>query len=307
MIPATAPMLTEDHRLGISSTTNSATNPVIDQDLFELAAVFHINHNLRMGLEDEIIEGGQMYLRKGRGLKPVTVGKEIGLDDYGRLLLIVNGSDIAKRLQGIKVVDPERDLRFRDISGINDFVGYLGYAAFEDGAVIYDRDSGRVTRQILNPHAKGIESIISEEYLPPEIIDEDGELGFVAEDGGSRVGTRTSAAFKVSRGITDKDGYHPVDAILIKGTVYNSLGFGLAARMSQDQIETFHFRYDPEAEGPFLDEAHKIIGVLRNYFPDATGRYALVHEQQVHLNLDNRLCYSCGEQSGQLVYQNKSL
>ena len=288
------------------TTATDNTETSFPKDLFEVVIAYHIDKNLRAGLENEVVVDGQMQLMNGKGRKPVVLGEENGQNWYRRLFLVANGKDIAATLQEHEVIPKTARVSYQNVPNAQSLHDYLDIATTKDGAVILDRESRRVTRQRLNPNAPSLESIVTEDCLPIDFITEDCSIELSGEDG-SNVGCRTDAGYKVSRGLNTDDGYHPIESFLIKGTAYNPLGFGSAARMSAEQIETFHFRYAPQAEGSFLDEEHNIIGVLRNYSPDEAGRYTLVHEEQVHLNQDNRLCYSCGDNSGQLVYQDRTV
>ncbi|PIZ51620.1 hypothetical protein COY27_02805 [Candidatus Woesearchaeota archaeon CG_4_10_14_0_2_um_filter_33_13] len=275
----------------------------IKEDLFELAVVYHIANNLAGGLRTERFDNGKMLLKEGDEYYPVEAGDETGQRWSRRLFLVANGSDIAETLQQHQVIPPTARVTYKTISGPSDFMQYLNVVtAKKDLAVILDRDSQRVTRQHLDPNAPCFAQISTEDHLPLDFIADQGAVSLYDEDGCTNVGSRTNAAYKVSRGI-EKDGeIHPIEVVLIKATAYNSLGFGLAVRMTADQIETFHFNYDPNAQGQFLDEKQKIVGILRTYQPDNRFRFTLASEDQVHLNSEARLCYSQGDKAGQVVY-----
>lgn len=258
-----------------------------DANLFELLAKYHIEHNLRQGLENEVIRNGVMYSTRRNGEQvAVEVGKENKMDWYRGIVLFSNGADIVEYLRDAGVVPSSEPLTFVDIKDETDFIRFLDAAGEYDGAALYSAATGKGTRLLLNNSTPNLEDVAIEGLLPAEYMSEDGSVPFFDGHGWKTIGTRTHLAIKITQKLRDRNGdNYPIDACLVKHTVYNPLGFGPVVHFSRDAMEMFFFRYAPDARDPFIDEEHRIAGVYRKYEFDG-NRFNRVMESAVQLERD---------------------
>ena len=233
---------------------------------FEMLARYHIEGNLERGLR--YVQGGVMRLSEG----PVEVGRENGQQWYRSAFTVSNhGSALIEALINAGCIT--ETITPLGVKSESEFVGLIDDG--EDGALVYDRSAGMVTRAVLERGNSHPYNRPLGEILPPNFLSEDGSVPLFDRRGLPRVGSRTRMAFNMSRGVPDItpgseldfDGkrYISIDACLIKYTAYNELGFGPVVHIARDTLDMFFFRYDPESSGPFVNEDHGIIGVYRPY------------------------------------------
>ncbi len=273
--------------------------------LFEWLVKYHIDSNLKEGLENEVVKDGIMHFQGKNGKEVLAVvGDENGQPWYKGLLLLTNGSDIADILKEANVilVDPKRPISFVDVKDDTIFYDFLRDLTRKDNAVIHDSIAGRITKARLNNNSPSLENIVSEDILPFDYLSEDRSFPLYNEYNWTNLGNRSDVAVKASRGVLDSEKkYHPVDAYLIKHTIYNNLGFGPVVKISKNEMLLFFFKYLPEYSGPFIDDEHKIGGVLKTYNLNKDRRFTKVYEDIVDINKEGRLAYS----SGKLVFPDK--
>ena len=284
-----------------------------DRTIFELLTKYHIKRNLVAGLAKEEGADGRMYFNEKDGERvQVQIGEENGQRWYKGLFLLSNGSDIIDFLQRKGIIQDSvpvsMDLRQED--GFFEFIDAMGR---RDNAFVYDQDAKQTTRvrvksENRRPSLK--KGITVESMLPNDFLSEDGSYSLIDGNGDSNVGTRSATAVEVSGGFygkrksfLGKREYHPVDAFLIKHTIFNSLGFGPVVHITRDSMEMFFFRHAPDMKGPFINEEYKIAGVYRAY-ELSDGKFSKIGEDRiVHLDNGGRLAYATGE----LVFPDKNL
>ncbi len=259
-------------------------------NLFETLIDYHISKNLKAGLEREVVDNGKMFFQDRTQKVPVKVGRENGQSWYRGVIIFANGADLVDKMKGVGLIRPSAELTFQSAQDKQEICDFLDKATRKDGAVIYDRESKRVTRTRLNNYMPGLEDIAVEAALPKDYLSESASVPLQGEDG-SNVGCRSELGVTLSQGITDTaNEYHKIDAYLIKHTIYNPLGFGPVVHIGKEEMELFFFRHDPEHKGRFLNAEHKIVGVYRSYRKQE-GKFTLEREMLVEPGEDGKLNY----------------
>lgn len=257
-------------------------------NLFDLIVKYHIDNNLKNGLQSEEMIDGVMHFRENNYKVPVKVGEENGQHWYKGFVLFANGSDITEYLVSVGIIPSNNHLSFVDIKSQDDFLNFLDKLTKKDGAAVYDSVSRKGTRLKINQYSNSLEDLVVEDILPDNFLSEDSLIPFFDENGFSNIGCRTDMAVKTSRGVNIKGDYHPIDAYLIKHTMYNKTGFGPVVHISQEEIDFFFLKYSPESKH-FIDSKHKIIGIYKKFRLD-NRRFVQVYESEAYINEEGRLC-----------------
>lgn len=121
-----------------------------------------------------------------------------------------------------------------------------------------------------------------ETHLPYNFVSTDGSISI------REVGSKTSSA-ALNADVLNKPVDKGLRAILVKETVFGYLSMGKLAEFGPDGLtREFFFEYAPEHKGPFIDEEHRIVGVLREY---GKSKSAPINESYVSFNQQGEVRY----------------
>ncbi|PIN75818.1 hypothetical protein COV17_03675 [Candidatus Woesearchaeota archaeon CG10_big_fil_rev_8_21_14_0_10_36_11] len=235
--------------------------------LFNWLVRLHVEHNLPI-VAPHINDGKADFVEEG----------DIGYDhrtpnDVKRFLIVANGDTLVEKLTTSEMIEDPEKLKFTSVPRYDDFHTYFNKHR-GDGAYIAHLNDARIARvmEIANGHPKGLSASYSE--LPEHFIALDKSVG------NEECGNKTRLAMRIPRlPILANDNVHTFQ---IKGTLHGELGMGIVTHFHRGGMEMFYLDYDPNSDGPFIDEAKGIIGVHERYTYDGS-KYTLTEKKQVGL------------------------
>ena len=169
------------------------------------------------------------------------------------------------------------------------FLAQLRNGGDQDNVFLYNTNRQQLTKvkgEFSNafPAGKGNLDDLLEKYLPTNFMSADGSTP--AYEVGTKTANALLTAYVLNRGID-----RGVRTIIVKRTAYD-FGMGKVAEFGKNGLtREFFFKYDPEHTGPFIDEEHKIVGVLREY-RHKRGKQVCTSEQYVSFDAGREVQYS---------------
>jgi hypothetical protein len=218
--------------------------------LFEWLVEYHCSKNLEQCLR---------YVRDGKVVSPIK-GKVLreGRDEneiYNGILIIANGTTLVDKLIHDGLAESANmDESPTRIQARDDFVEYVSNQEGCDGAFIFDGTNHTMRRvyEIKNNTNYKAGDLLAN--LPSDFVFYNGAVLNLAN-----IGTKTRLAISLPHA-------YDVHTFQIKRSAYTPLGIGKVTHFNKNGLaEEFFFRYDPQSQGPFVNEEHKIIGVYRKY------------------------------------------
>lgn len=207
---------------------------------------------------------------------PLELGDENPLTGYKGLLILANGDTLISKLREQNIINDKKDPVFSTpVKNEEDFFDYIAQYSKRDGAHLFNGVIGAMGRVIELNNNLPIDNY--EHILPPNFIDEAGEIELSEEN----IGTKTRAGIKVSAANPKN-----VDIYQIKRTVYNSLGMGIVTHFKEGHLkEMFYLTAAPEGyAGPVIDPEHQIVGVYVSYKVEDDK---VVEDRKMYVGLDD--------------------
>ncbi len=267
--------------IGISilvDMTKEVGERVTKENIFEAVIRYHF-----LNLQDSLKHfcQGRIYDNKGEALV-----EGIGENPHAHgVYLVYDGAHIldaaSKRISrknGIKETE--------DVPTIDAFVARLRDEHDPDSVFLYNTEKQKITRvksEFNNNYEGNLDSLL-ESSLPSNFLSTDSSMPVY------EVGTKTASAVLMAYALNQRQD-KGVKTLIIKRTPYGQLGLGKVAEFGKQGLtREFFFEYAPEHQGQFIDEEHKIVGVLREYQKEG-NKVVPINESYVSFNSQGEIRY----------------
>ena len=229
------------------------TKGVTKENIFEAAIKYHLlnlQDSLKHCRQGHIYDNAGSALIEGEGENPHANGVYLVYD--GDKILDAASERISRK-SGIKKTE--------DVPTIDAFVNRLRDEHDPDSVFLYNTEKQKITRvkSEFNNNYEGSLDDLLKSSLPSNFLSADSSMPVY------EVGTKTASAVLMAYALNQRQD-KGVKTLIIKRTPYGQLGMGKVAEFDKQGLtREFFFEYAPEHTGPFIDEEHKIIGILREY------------------------------------------
>lgn len=255
--------------------------PVTKENIFEVMIRNHYG-NLQSALPH--LEGKNLH---DNDQLPLIEG-ETENPHYGGLYLVYDGEKILETAS-FRIMRKKALRETVSVPSEKSFLAQLRSGGDQDNVFLYNTKRQQLTKvkgEFSNafPAGKGSLDDLLEKYLPTNFMSANGSTP--AYEVGTKTANALLTAYALNRGI-DKG----VRTIIVKRTAYD-FGMGKLAEFGPDGLtREFFFKYDSEHTGQFVDEEHKIVGVLREY-QHKRGKQVCTSEQYVSFSAGGEVQYS---------------
>ena len=244
--------------------TTSSRKP--ENPIFNWLINYHYYINLKLCLP--YIENGRL-IQQGRHLDEC----DDEVEAYKGVLIVADGSTLINRLEHDRVIhDNPADLEFTTIASMGDLFRYLANQKNSDGAYLFNKESGKITRvcEINNSMPNMPDESSMHRMIPDDFVSFDKKIMSYRN-----IGTKTRLAIKIPHAYDDSETYQ------IKRSSYGKLGMGKVTHFNkQGLVEEFFFNLDIMATNS-TSQMSKISGMHRKYNKSPDGRLVKVSESVI--------------------------
>lgn len=272
-----------------TTKAGQACLPVTKENLFE---VMIRHHYLNLQASRPYLERGVMHDHEHL---PLIEG-ETENPHYNGVYLVYDGDRILETASS-RIMRKKALRETLEVSTKDSFLEQLRKSGDQDQVFLYNTRKQQLIRvkgEFSNalPGNQSIDELL-EKYLPADFMSADGNIP--AYEVGTKTANALLTAYALNKGV-DKG----VRTIIVKRTAYD-LGMGKVVEFGKKGlIREFFFQYAPEHQGSFVDEEHKIVGVLREY-QHRRGKQVCTSERYVSVGAGGEVQYSSPLAQGEVA------
>ncbi len=229
-------------------------------DIFKWLVEFHSRVNLERCLP--YVSEGKVHVRGD----PLQEGYDEN-DLCKGLLIVANGDTLMSRLREDLVIHDELGEVVK-IKNKHDFFRYLLTQRNSDGAYLFDRVNGKISRvSELNNHLPNAARLSLSTMVPEDFVSSTGDVA-VAHN----MGTKTRLAIKFPHA------YSNTETFQIKRSAYTPFGLGKVTHFgAQGLLEEMFFTCDPDLWEARPTQSIKLV--YRRYGRDSAGQLVKMAEE----------------------------